>query len=98
VIRALRTAYLCFADESLALSERLTATNRQALVVVKVTPINRGIPLPQSILCIPSPDDLASLQQDYEDVLGKGVTNCDGPAEPRHDDPYREERYSILVQ
>ena len=67
------------------------------LLCVRVSPLNKGVPFPQTTLCLPTSKDVAKLEEDSNNLLNKGIQDCVGPKEPKHWDPYRKERFVTIM-
>lgn len=87
------TNLLIFLLENDDVLSSLLSDHKITLVCVKVAPINRGVPAPQTSICIPEAQDLDKLHEDFSSLYNNGLRDCLGPKEGKHWDPYRKERF-----
>ena len=72
--------------------DTLPSNHLNQLVCVELSPLSKGIPTSQTMICLPSKKDIEDLKAHLDNLLNKGVSDCNGPVEAKHWDSYRKER------
>ena len=64
-------------------------------VCVQVSALNKGLPVANTMLSLPTRQDVDKLHVDLVDLYGKGLSDCVGPTEAVRDDPTRKTRFVV---